>query len=61
MHKQMREVTRQDPSGESNILNPGRRMTKRGANSQPAITEPKTREQHIFGSRDRTKVNKKIE
>lgn len=33
----------------------------RGANSQPAITEPKPPDQHMFGNRDRTKTIRKIE
>ena len=33
----------------------------RVANSQPAITEPKTQEQHMFGNRDRSSKIKKIE
>ena len=59
MHKQMRMPSTHDPSGESNILNKQRQI--RTANSQPAIAQPKTREEHPFGNRDRSRINKKIE
>lgn len=58
MHASMKNQS--DPSGESNVLIQKKR-SMRGATSQPAITEPKTRKDHIFGTRDRTKAIKRIE
>lgn len=59
MHRGMWDSNRQDPSGESMLKQP--RKTMRGANSQPAITTPKTQDEHKFGNRDRSRTIKKIE
>jgi len=55
----MRATSYGDPSGEHTVLRNNRAM--RSANSQPAISQPKTRQQHPFGNRIKASTTSKIQ